>query len=100
MRTRTTYYRDYGFNEKEEILLKNWCRDVEFTEELLLLECAIESNKSMCNEIYFSIVKGLSFEKLDTKIYMYCLKADFYGYQRKTLAKFRGKLIEKGIYPF
>ena len=64
------------------------------------MECARKVNKRLCNELYYSIVKGVSFEKLDQKEYIDCLKCDFYGYQRKTLAVFKEALIKRGRYPF
>ena len=100
MRTRTTYYSDYGFLNQEENLLKKWCRSIDFSEETLLLECAKKVNHRICNEIYYSIVKGVSFERLDQKNYVDCGKGDFYGYQRKTLATFKEALIKCGRYPF
>ena len=100
MRTRTTYYSDYGFSQEEVKKLKEWCQATDFKEFVLLLECARKANAAIFNDIYFSIVKGLSFEKMDKKTYQCMEKADFYGYQRKTLALFRDVLIEKNKYPF
>lgn len=100
MRTREKGYADYGFSPGEEKQLKEWCRKPDFSEEFLLLESAKMANKNIFNDIYFSIVKGLSYEKMDEKVYQNIGKGDFYGYQRKTLAIFREALIECGRYPF
>lgn len=100
MRTREKGYADYGFSQGEEKQLKEWCRMSDFAEEFLLLESAKMANENIFNDIYFSIVKGLSYEKMDKKVYQNIGKGDFYGHQRKTLAIFREALIECGRYPF
>ena len=100
MRTREKGFADYGFSQGEETKLKEWCRKPDFTEEFLLLESAKMANKDIFNDIYFSIVRGVSYEKMDFKVYQNIGKGDFYGYQRKTLAIFRDGLIECGRYPF
>lgn len=100
MRTRLKSFADYGFQPGEEKQLKEWCKAPDFNEEFLLLESAKKANDNIHNNIYFSIVKGLSYDKLDKKVYQIYIKGDFYGYQRKTLALFRDALIECGRYPF
>lgn len=100
MRTRQKGYADYGISEQEVKLLKEWCKKADFHEEFLLFESARMANSEIFNDIYFSIVKGLSYEKMDTKTGQYIGKGDFYGWQRKTLAIFREALIECGRYPF
>lgn len=100
MRTRNKGYADYGFCEGEEKKLKQWCKGPDFTEEFLLLESAKIANKDIFNDIYFSIVRGVSYESMDRKVYQGIDKGSFYGYQRKTLAIFRAGLIECGRYPF
>lgn len=100
MRTRNKGYLDYGFLPGEEKLLKEWCKKSDFSEEVLLLESAKIENKDIFNDIYFSIVKGLSYEKMDKNVSQYIGKGDFYGHQRKTLAIFRKALIKCGKYPF
>lgn len=100
MRTRQKGFADYGFSPGEETKLKEWCRKPDFAEEFLLLESAKMANASIFNDIYFSVVRGVSYEKMDFKVYQNIGKGDFYGYQRKTLAIFREALIECGRYPF
>lgn len=100
MRTREKGFADYGFSPGEETKLKEWCRKPDFSEEFLLLESARMANASIFNDIYFSIVRGVSYEKLDFKVFQNIDKGSFYGYQRKTLAIFRAGLIEVGRYPF
>ena len=57
-------------------------------------------DSSVCVKSSEAIVKGLSYEKMDEKVYQNIGKGDFYGHQRKTLAIFRAGLIECGRYPF
>lgn len=100
MRIREKGFADYGFVPGESDKLKAWCQKSDFSEEFLLLESAKMANASIFNDIYFSIVRGVSYEKMDFKVYQNIGKSDFYGYQRKTLAIFRAGLIECGRYPF
>ena len=100
MRTREKGFVDYGFAPGESDKLKAWCQKPDFSEEFLLLESAKMANASIFNDIYFSIVRGVSYEKMDFKVYQNIGKGDFYGHQRKTLAIFREALIECGRYPF
>lgn len=100
MRTRKKGFADYGFSEREAKMLKDWCKKPDFSEEFLLLESARIANSQLFNDIYYSLVKGLSFERIDMKTGQCIGKGDFYGWQRKTLAIFREALIECGRYPF
>lgn len=92
MKTREMGYSDYGFAPGEEKTLKEYCRRPDFKENILLLECAMQSNAAICSDLYYSIVKGLSWEKMDKKVIQLYGKSDFYGYQRKTLALFWNEL--------
>lgn len=100
MRTREKGYKDYGLTQEEVEKILEWCKKPTFKENLLLLECAKKANEYFFNDVYFSLVKGLSYERLDQKSYQECYKVDFYGYRRKTLALFRDALIERKKYPF
>lgn len=100
MRTRQKGFGDYGFAPGESDKLKAWCQKPDFSEEFLLLESAKMANRDIFNDIYFSIVRGVSYERMDAKVYQNINKNDFYGYQRKTLGIFRKALIECDRYPF
>ena len=100
MKRRYMGFDDYGFRPGEEKQLKEWCKKLDFSEEFLLLESAKMANPNIYHDLYFSIVRGVSYEKMDEKVYQYIGKGDFYGHQRKTLAIFREALIECGRYPF
>lgn len=100
MRTREKGYKDYGLTQEEVKKILEWCKTLDFEENILLLECAKKAHYCIFNDIYFSIVKGLSYEKVDQKSYQEMGKADFYGYRRKTLALFRDALVESKKYPF
>lgn len=100
MRVRESSYSDYGFNPGEEKQLKEFCRRSDFSEDFLLLECAKKSNQAIGGDLYFSLIKDLSWEQMDNRICQTYSKSDFYGYRRKTLGLFREALIECGRYPF
>ncbi len=100
MRTREHGYSHYGFRDGEARELKKWCKSPDFKQNELLMKSAKESNEVISNSIYLSIVKGLSYERIDGMDYIYIGKGDFYGYQRKALAIFRKALIRNNQYPF
>lgn len=93
MKTRLTGYRDYGFDEGEEKELKKYCKSQNFDNHRNLWEAAVDANKSIAIDLFYSILSGLSYEDL---IKIKCIplpKADFYGYQRKCLSTLRNFLI-------
>lgn len=92
IRVRDTGYDDYGIEPGEDRKLKKYCTSAEFDEHLLLFNSALEANKYLANDLYYSIVKGLSYEDIDRVCYIPISKGDFYGYQRKTLYTFRDML--------
>lgn len=100
MRVRESKYSDYGFKPGEEKQLQEWCRRSDFTEDSLLLECAKKSNSVIGGDLYFSLIRGLSWEQLDRRTMQQYSKVDFYGYRRKALGLFRAALIECGRYTF
>ena len=100
MRVREATYSDYGFNLGEERQLQEFCRRPDFAEDALLLECAKKANSVIGGDLYFSLIRGLSWEQLDKRTWQRYSKSDFYGYRRKTLGLFRAALIECGRYPF
>ena len=99
MRVRECGYCDYGFAPGEEKQLLAFCRGSDFAEDFLLLECAKKSNPAICADIYYSLVRGLSWEQLDKRATQLYGKPDFYAYRRRTLGLFRAALIECGRYP-
>ncbi len=76
-----------------------FCRRSDFTEQSLLLECAKKSNEVISGDIFYSIIRGLSWEQLDGLTAQLYGKSDFYAYKRKALGLFRAALIECGRYP-
>lgn len=99
MRTRERSYFDYGFKEGEEKQLQEFCRRSDFSEDSLLLECAKKSNPVIGGDLYFSLIRGLSWEQMDKRTCQMYSKGDFYAYRRKTLGLFRVALIERDKYP-
>ena len=99
MRIRETTYLDYGFMPGEEKQLQEFCRSPDFSENFILSECAKQSNPCICKELEDSIVRGLSWDKMDARKIQIYSKADFYGYRRLTLGLFRNILILSGRYP-
>lgn len=96
LRTREKGYKDYGFEDGEEQHIKEYCRRDDFSDHDLLLKSAISANPCIANDLYYSVVKGLSYEAIDRMRSIPISKADFYGYRRKCLAIFRNWLLFYG----
>lgn len=92
MRTRVAGYRDYGLKPEEAREIKKYCASSDFNEHQLLFTSAMSTNKELAADLYYSILKGLSYEDLDRICYMPIPKGDFYGYQRKVIGRFVGLL--------
>lgn len=92
MRKREMGYQEYGFNPGEEKLLKEYCRKSDFSDHNLLLQSAISSNPAIAADLYYSLVTGLSFDKISNFRYIPIPKVDFYGYQRHCLWIFKDLL--------
>lgn len=93
MRTRNKSYSDYGFEKNEEKKLKEYCRQSDFNDHKLLLDTAISVNPFIASDIYYSLVRGISYDDLLKVRYIPLPKSDFYGYQRKCLSMFRNMLL-------
>lgn len=96
MRKREMGYQEYGFALGEEKELKEYCKKADFGDHDILLQSAISSNPAIAADLYYSLVTGLSFDKISNFRYIPIPKVDFYGYQRNCLAIFRNLLIMCG----
>ena len=94
MRKREMSYQEYGFSPGEETDLKHYCRSPDFTDHDTLIQAAISANPSIAADLYYSLVKGLSFDRLNDVRYIPISKVDFYAYQRACLAEFKQMLEE------
>lgn len=95
MRKREMGYSEYGFEPGEERELKEYCRSFDFSDHDTLLQAAVSANPSIAADLYYSLVRGLSFERINDIKYMPIPKVDFYAYQRACLAKFKEMREEK-----
>lgn len=92
MRLRLMGYNDYEFAPNEEKELMAYIKSASFTAHKELLEFATLTYRELAPTIYYSLVSGASYEKLETINYMPITKNDFYAYRRKTLAMIRDYL--------
>lgn len=91
MKTREKGYKDYGFYEEDEHKkIIKYCRSSDFDEDdsFLLNQAALHIKPCIQNELYESIVTGISYEKLTRKKYIPLPEGDFYGYRRKCIEEF------------
>lgn len=93
MRIRNASYTDYGFDDdKEAKRLMEYCRGPDFIYRQELVESAERANKPIADDIYYSIMRDLSYDKLVINSELPYSKADFYAYRRKCLFYFRDML--------
>ena len=97
MRTRQKGYKDYNFTEGEARQLLAWCRSADFPHRKSLLESCRKANPGIENDLFYSIVRNVSFERMPPQ---YCAKVDFYAYRRLALSIFRDALKKRRLYPF
>ena len=93
MKVRERKCSDYGFTHSEMSALRSYIKSEDFAEHDALFEAALKSNASISNEIYESLTKGISYEKLYAKKFIPISLPDFYGYQKKCLSIFRDYMI-------
>ena len=96
MRTREKGYEKYGFEPGEEKRLKEYCKNEGFSDHDILLQSAISSNPQIAVDLFYSLINGISYDRLMTLKYIPIPKTDFYGYQRKCLSMFRNLLLFYG----
>ena len=64
MRTRETYFKDYGISETEAKELRAFCAAAADDDKPIILNCCIEANSSLADDLYFSITQGLGYDTL------------------------------------
>lgn len=93
MKTRETSYEDYQISPQEKDVLLKKCRYGDKKTELQLFLAAQESCEEIAAELFLSLRRNVSFERLEmagaTISYN---KGDFYGYRRKALFLFKERL--------
>lgn len=95
MWVRNTGYDDYGFKPGEERELLKRCRSGGPDLQAIILAAAIEANAGVAGDLFYSIVRGWSYERLCTPDALGISKVDFYGYRRKTLAIIKNALHDE-----
>lgn len=89
MRTRETYFNDYGITKDEEERLKALCREPNPRTRSLLHTAAYTVNPQLACDIIYSLVNTLSYDKICLIRDIPIKRDDFYGYRRKTLAELK-----------
>lgn len=85
MKTRFTGYDDYGFLPGEEKAIKEACRKINVEPRVLISMAAFRANPGIAEDITFSIINGVSYEKICIIRNVPISKVDFYAYRRKCL---------------
>lgn len=100
MRTREKGYKHYNFEEWEVRPFLAWCKSINFSHRNSLMISCRKANPEIADDLYFSIVRGVSYDRLEKMTSQYYAKNDFYAYRRLALAIFRDALKKRKLYPF
>lgn len=101
MRTRRTYYKEYGLTNEQVLYTQKRCNENNMDEEekQMLWDAAISTNQYIAKELYTSLSKNIGYrDTTELCGYIPYNYEDFYGYQRLCLVKFRNLLIFSGKY--
>ncbi len=88
MRTREMKLSDHGVPPEDEAILRKMCRTATGYNLDLLRHAIASAAPGIEQTIKDSLTTGIGYVELSKKEYIPVSKADFYAYQRKTLAKF------------
>ncbi len=90
MRVKEMTYDDYGITEEEQNELKNLCRKCN-DEQIYLALChsAWLSNKEIADDLVYSLINGLSYEKMCIIKHIPIGRNSFYAYRQRTIATFK-----------
>lgn len=83
LKTRRTYYDDYGVSAEWVKKIKHYCRTAR--DHSLIWQAAREANPYLDEELVKSVVEGKSFDEISKKGYVAIERESFYGYQRKLI---------------
>lgn len=98
MRTREKSYSNYGMTEDEADYVKSFCRNADEKQRKIIKYALSELQPYIAKIVYDSLVKGLSYEDICAKNYIYIGKGDFYGHRRKGMAAIKRWMILYGIW--
>lgn len=93
MRTREMSYEDYGMTEKEVRYIKDFCRNANEEEKMIIKNALSEIQTYISPFVYYSLVDNLSYEDICAKTYIFMGKGDFYGHRRQGMAAIKRWLI-------
>ena len=95
MKTRRMTYKDYGLDNEEVEQIKTRCLGAESEDSydsFLLWNSALMANPCIAQQLFDSLVKGISYDRLDKREYVPISKVDFYGYRRLCMNNYRDLL--------
>lgn len=82
MRTREMGYRDYSISQEELQRIEKFCQDERNSD--VVAKAAILSNASICELLFLSMRRGVSYDTIETVLDPYVSKVDFYAYRRRA----------------
>lgn len=85
MRTREMTYADYGMTEEDREKVKEFCKNARAAEKAFILSICLEVKEDIATDLYYSLIKNLSFERIEKANLLYMKRDDFYGYKKKVI---------------
>lgn len=98
MRTREKSYEDYGMTIEEVRQVKDFCRNSNEEEKILIKNALAELDPYIAPYVYYSLVDNVSYDIMSAKNYIYIGKGDFYGHRRQGMAAIKRWMILYGIW--
>lgn len=88
MLTRDMGYKDYGLTQGQEKEVCEWLKRHHGTEERkIIYDMALDVKASIADDMVYSLVNGLSYDRLSVIKNISYSKNDFYAYRRKLVSQ-------------
>ena len=98
MRKREMSYKNYGIDEAEVRYIKDFCRNANEDEKIIIKNALSELQPYIAPYVYYSLVDNVSYDIMSAKNYIYIGKGDFYGHRRQGMAAIKRWMILYGIW--
>lgn len=98
MKKREMSYEDYGMTIEEVRQVKDFCRNSNEEEKILIKNALAELDPYIAPYVYYSLVNKMSYDEMYQKNIIYKSKVDFYADRRKGIESIKRWMILYGIW--
>lgn len=96
MKKREMSYEDYGMTIEEVRQVKDFCRNSNEEEKILIKNALAELDPYIAPYVYHSLVNKMSYDEMYQKNIIYKSKVDFYADRRKGIESIKRWMILYG----